>query len=158
MSTYKFEQIYITYKDLLYRIIFTYVKNFEDAQDILQDTFVKLHDNHSKWESEEHIKRWLIRVAVNLSKNHVTSFWNRNRSVIPEEMDISDTVFDSKERCKEVWESILQLPQKCKAVIYLHYYEGYACKELAAIFGISESAVKMRLKKGRELLKLELEN
>jgi RNA polymerase sigma-70 factor (ECF subfamily) len=52
---------------------------------------------------------------------------------------------------------VLALPEKCKAPMYLHYYEGYTCKEIGEILGCKESAIKMRLKKGRELLKIDLE-
>jgi len=57
---------------------------------------------------------------------------------------------------RELLKEVLSLPGKCKAPMYLHYYEGYTCKEISQILGCKESTIKMRLKKGRELLKINL--
>lgn len=152
MSTHEFETKYFKYKDLLFRIAFTYVKNTEDAEDILQEVFYRLLYKAPVFENEEHEKRWLIRVTVNMCKNHLGLFWNKNK------MEITD--IDGWGMTKEetgILEEVLSLPDKIKTVIYLHYFEGYRCNEIAEILNIKESAVKMRLKKGRDLLRIELE-
>ncbi len=99
MSTQEFEQKYYRYKDLLFRIIFTYVKNHSDAQDILQEVFTKLYCSNQTFETYEHEKRWLIRISVNLSKNHLKSFWNRKRDLfdneIAEKGDVSNRKNDN---------------------------------------------------------------
>lgn len=77
MDSAEFEEKYYKYKDVLFRIIFTYVKNVDDAEDILQDVFIKLYEHNYYFETDEHEKRWLIRVAVNQSKNHLKLFWNK---------------------------------------------------------------------------------
>ena len=153
-SAKDFEEIYHKYKNTLYRIAFTYVKNQPDAEDILQEVFTARLYKAPVFQSEEHEKRWLIRVTVNYSKNYLKSFWHKNigymedaRTEIPWEEDSSK---------RELLEEVLSLPDKCKAAMYLHYYEGYTCKETGQILGCTESAVKMRLKKGRELLKNSL--
>lgn len=152
MSTHEFEIKYFKYKGLLFRIAFTYVKNKEDSEDILQEVFYKLLYKAPVFENEEHEKRWLIRVTVNMCKNHLRLFWNKNKTEI--------TDIDGWGMTKEetgILEEVLLLPEKIKAVIYLHYFEGYRCNEIAEILDVKESAVKMRLKKGRDLLRIELE-
>ena len=154
MSTQEFEKKYHLYKDLLYRISFTYAKNQADAEDLLQEVFVKLLYQAPAFESTEHEKRWLIRVTVNLAKNFVKSTWSRQKdSLESHELEIPWTMDLEKQ---ELLHEVLQLPDKCKAVVYLHYYEGYTCKEISKMLGLTLSAVKMRLKKGRSLLKMNL--
>lgn len=152
MSTQKFEEKYRRYKDLLFRIAFTYVKNREDAEDILQEVFYKLYSHSGNFESEEHEKRWMIRITVNHCKNNLKLYWNKNRV----EVEDLEAWGMTREEC-EILDEVLLLPKKIKAAMYLHYFEGYKCGEIAEILQVKESAVKMRLKKGRELLKIELE-
>lgn len=154
MSTQQFEEKYYKYKDLLFRIIFTYVKNPNDAEDILQEVFTKLYCSNKAFETDEHEKRWLIRISINLSKNHLKLFWNKKRDIFNHE-DLPGESFSSE--YNDLLQMVLNLPDKCKAPMYLHYYEGYSCKQIGEILGCKESAIKMRLKRGRELLKMNLE-
>lgn len=152
MSTDEFEDKYRKYKDLLFRIAFTYVKNREDSEDILQEVFYKLLYKAPNFESNEHEKRWLIRITVNMCKNHLGLYWNRNKAKLADIETWGMTVEEIK-----ILDEVLALPSKFKVTVYLHYFEGYKCGEIAEILKVKESAVKMRLKKGRELLKIELE-
>lgn len=152
LSTQQLTKTYNQYKDLLYRIAFTYVKNEADAEDILQETFLRYFKKNPVFDNDEHEKRWLIRVSINLCKNHLLSFWQRNRCEITEQsyMDFNEEEFT-------LLQETMELPAKQRVIIYLYYYEGYSCKEIAEIIKISESAVKMRLKKGRDILRKRLE-
>ncbi len=154
MSTQEFENIYHRYKQLLFRIAYSYVKNAEDAEDLVQEAFMKRLYKAPMFLSEEHEKRWMIRIIVNLSKNHVMSFWHRKRVAMEELPDQVAADLGGTE--KDLWQEVLALPDKYKISMYLHYYEGYTCKEIAEILNCKESAIKMRLKKGRELLKIEI--
>lgn len=154
MGTREFEEIYHRYKQMLFRIAYSYVKNTEDAEDLVQEAFVKRLYQAPDFLSEEHEKRWMIRIMVNLSKNLVLSFWHRNRTSVDEVPEQADWQLSRRE--SDLLREVLELPDKCKAPISLHYYEGYTCREIAEILGCKESTVKMRLKKGRELLKIEL--
>ena len=158
MSTQEFEEKYYRYKDTLFRIVFTYVKNQSDAQDILQAVFTKLYCNKKTFETDEHEKRWLIRISINLSKNHLKSFWHKKRDLFDNEIFETGNVSHSNHnKGNELLEMVLNLPEKCKGPMYLHYYEGYTCREISEILNVKESAIKMRLKKGRELLRMDLE-
>ncbi len=154
MSTQQFEEKYYKYKDLLFRIIFTYVKNPNDAEDILQEVLQNFIVVTKLLKQMNMKKRWLIRISINLSKNHLKLFWNKKRDIFNHE-DLPGESFSSE--YNDLLQMVLNLPDKCKAPMYLHYYEGYSCKQIGEILGCKESAIKMRLKRGRELLKMNLE-
>lgn len=145
-----FEDKYEQYKNTLFRIAFTYLKNEQDCEDVIQEVFIKYLYNSPQFENEEHEKRWLIRVTINKCKNHLDLFWNRNRvcSDYLEQLEMSTEEID-------ILSELMNLPEKYKVVIYLHYVEGYKVSEISEILNVKISAVKMRLKKGRELLRIE---
>lgn len=158
LSTQEFDAVYERYKTMLYRIGFTYLKNPEDVSDLLQEVFIKRLYQAPDFATQEHEKRWMIRVTVNLAKNQLKSFWRRNRTgseELLETPECNNWHWDEKE--KAVYEEVMCLPQKQRITIYLHYFEGYTCKEIAEIINCKESAVKMRLKKGREMLKISMQ-
>lgn len=157
MSTQEFDEVYERYKSLLYRIGFTYLKNAEDVQDLLQEVFIKRLYHAPEFETMEHEKRWMIRITVNLAKNQLKSFWRRNVGKLEEMMETPEcSQWQWNDQERTLYDSVMALPEKQRIAIYLHYFEGYTCKEIANILACKESAVKMRLKKGRDLLKLSL--
>jgi RNA polymerase sigma factor (sigma-70 family) len=143
---------YQLYKTMLFRIAFSYLGNKQDCEDVLQEAFIKLCYHSPEFSTEEDEKRWMIRVTINLCKNHLRSFWNRNKIDLTELEE-----YATKSEDTELLMDILRLPVKYKTVIQLFYFAGYKISEISSIMNISESAVKMRLKRGRELLKIELE-
>lgn len=143
---------YNLYKNMLFQIAFSYVGNKYDCEDIIQEAFIKLCYHAPKFEDEEHEKRWLIRVSINLCKNQLRSFWNRKKV----SMDGLDEYFSYGDEI-EIMSDIISLPDKYKCVILLHYISGYKITEISEILNITESAVKMRLKRAREKLKVEME-
>ena len=137
---------------MLFQITFSYLGNKYDCEDVLQEAFIKLCYHASEFLDEEHEKRWLIRVTINLCKNHLKSFWNRKKISI----NGLEEYFTTEEEI-EIMSDIIALPEKYKSAILLHYISGYKIAEIAEILNITESAVKMRLKRGREKLKIELD-
>lgn len=146
-----FEGDYQKYSAMIYKIAFLYVKNENDALDSVQNTFIK-YLKVEYFENEEHMKRWLLRTCINISKNHLKSFWYKKVKVLEDENIATPNQND------QLIEKVFQLPKQYKAVIYLYYYQGYHVKEIAEILKLSESNVKQRLKRGREFLKMELIN
>ena len=158
MSTQDSEIIYERYKTMLYRIAFTYLKNNHDVQDVLQEVFMKRFYKAPHFENENQEKYWMIRITINLSKNHLNSFWHKNVEAIDEISESEDVIqFGFSENESEMFNKIMSLPDKHKTVIFLYYYEGYNCREISEILKCRESAVKMKLKRGRELLKIQIE-
>ena len=150
MDEIEFERIFECYSQMVYKIAFLYLKNEADALDIVQNTFFKLLKKKD-FNNEEHIKRWLLRITVNLCKNNLKSYWKRNVSVFEEEF------YQLENSDLKLQELVFKLAPKYKGVIHLYYYEGYSVKEISVILKISEAAVKQRLKRARTKLKIELE-
>ncbi len=140
------------YSSMLFRISYCILCNSADAQDAVQETFLKYLTKAPDFLSEEHRKAWLIKVCANTSKNMLMFRLRRETVNIEDLENIGVTQNDL-----EAFEHIMSLPAKYKVVMTLYYVEGYKSKEIAEIINISEDAVRKRLQKGRELLKIELE-
>lgn len=145
------QRVIQSYGDLLYRTAYVLLANPHDIQDVLQEVFLKYMDKAPDFCDEEHEKAWLIRVTVNLCKDFLR-FNRRHAYVSLEQLDAACEIPEDHEIMKE----ILLLPPKYKAVLLLYYVEGYQLKEAARILGISESAAKKRLQRGKEALKQKL--
>lgn len=151
MELHSFETKYDTYKQMLFKICIIHLKNNNDVQDVLQNTFIKLIYESPNFIDQEHEKRWLIRVAINECKNHQKSFWKRGVELCDE------MIITTSEEDKNLLYTIQCLSFHYRNVIHLFYYEKYSIKEISEILKVSESAVKMRLKRAKEALKWELE-
>lgn len=137
------------YSNMLFKICLVILGNEQDVQDAIQDTFYRYLNLQPKFSDKEHEKAWLIRVAVNISKD-MRRFQQRHPKVSMEQLE---DYYESREE-GEVLDELIKLPYKLKVVIYLYYIEGYQIKEIASMLNISASAVKKRLQRGREQLKL----
>lgn len=151
---YAMQELFEKYQDNLYIIAFNVCKNAEDAKDVVQDTFIQYYSLKKEFESEQHIRAWLIRVAINKAKNVNHTFWRRNK--VPLEDYMETLVFQTPES-EELFETVMNLPEKYRIVIHLFYYEDYSVREIAGILKLSESNVKVRLSRGRMLLREQLQ-
>ena len=125
-------------------------KNAEDAEDVVQDTFIQYYITKKTFENEQHIRAWLIRVAINKAKNMNRTFWRQNRMSLE---DYMETLVFETSAAEELFETVMKLPEKYRIIIHLFYYEDYSTQEIADILKISLSDVKVRLSRGRMLLK-----
>lgn len=144
------QELAASYQGSLFAAAFNVCRNAQDAEDVVQDTFVQYYTNKKEFESEQHIRAWLMRVAVNKAKNINRTFWRRNKISIEEYMET--LVFETP-AAETLFETVMQLPDKYRIVIHLYYYEEYAVREIAQILKLSESNVKIRLSRGRAMLK-----
>ena len=144
------QELAASYQGSLFAAAFNVCRNAQDAEDIVQDTFVQYYTTKKEFESEQHIRAWLMRVAVNKAKNINRTFWRRNKISIEEYMET--LVFETP-AAETLFETVMQLPDKYRIVIHLYYYEEYAVREIAQILKLSESNVKIRLSRGRAMLK-----
>lgn len=138
------------YRNNLYAVAFNVCKNAQDAEDVVQDTFIQYYSTRKQFETEQHVRAWLIRVAINKAKNVNNSFWRKNK--VPLEEYMETLAFETKESA-ELFETVMRLPEKYRIAIHLFYYEDYTTNEIAEILKISVSNVKVRLSRGRSLLK-----
>lgn len=138
------------YKDNIYAVAFNVCKNAQDAEDVVQDTFISYYTEKKEFENRQHIRAWLIRVAINKAKNVNRTFWRRN--VLSLKDYIGTLEFDTSES-EELFSAVMKLPGKYRIVIHLFYYEDYSVNEIADILNISVSNVKVRLSRGRSMLR-----
>ncbi len=154
MNESAFDEAYEKYGKMLYRIAFLYLGNAEDAEDALQEVFIKYLYNSKPFKDEGNEKAWLIKVTQNKCKDILKSGARNNLSLdsldLAEEQSNNDLKLDIAAR-------VAALPLKYKEAVILYYYNGYSVSVIAHILKTGKSAVKMRLSRGRELLKLDLE-
>lgn len=138
-----------TYIDTVFRVAFNYLKSSADADDVTQNVFLKLLKERKPFESEAHVKHWLIRVTINECKNLVRSKWWKAESL----EDYAATLTFDEPGHSDLFYAVMDLPKKYRMPIYLHHYEGYSTEEVAQILKIPRGTVCIQLKRGRELLK-----
>ena len=144
------EELIEAYQKSLYAAAFNICRNTDDANDVVQDTFIQYYTTKKQFQDEEHLKAWLLRVVINRAKDISRSFWKKNRLSIE---DYADAVpFESREETG-LFEAVMRLPEKYREVIHLYYYEDLSIKETARILRITEGSVKMRLSRGRSFLR-----
>jgi len=137
------------YLDMVYRVALNWFRHPADAEDAAQEVMLRLWRTDTAFQSEEHLRRWLVRVTVNECKRIALRPW-RSRAAALEECD--GPVFEDRER-RELFEAVMELPGKYRVPLYLYYYEGYAVNEVGELLGLRPSTVQTRLARGREKLK-----
>ena len=136
------------YGNSILRLAYSYLHNLSDAEDILQDTLIQYMKTAPEFESSDHEKRWLLKVASNISKNRIRYNSYRETDELMEEL-----VAKEREDLSFVWEAVKELPDKYREVIHLFYQEGLSTKEIADTLGRKEATVRSDLLRGREKLK-----
>lgn len=145
------EQMVLEYSSMLYRICVVMLGNEADAQDAVQDTFCRYLERAGNFRDKEHEKAWLIKVAQNRCRD-MRRFHLRHPQV-----DIAEITAGYEDpEYSDVLTELISLPLTIKSVVYLHYIEGYKVAEISKLLGISVNAVKKRLQRGREMLRLKM--
>jgi RNA polymerase sigma-70 factor (ECF subfamily) len=139
------------YRGLVFRVALGYVRSIHDADDVTQNVFVKLMTKGKAFDSAEAEKAWLIRVAINESKNLLKSAWFRKTTLLDESLAAPES--DNL----HLYEYVKKLKPKYRTVIYLHYYEKYTAKEIAVILKMPQNTVLTQLKRARGQLKTIIE-
>ena len=147
----KYEYLVEQYHAPLYRLIYGYVGNREEAEDVVQTAYLKLWECEKHFISEAHAKNWLYKVAVNRSLDVKKSRWSN--VVLVEKYD--DIPFETDESY-ELFEKISAMKDEYRIVILLYYYEEYSIKEISRILDVNPSTVATRLSRARKELKESL--
>ncbi len=151
----EFEAKYNEYGNMLYKIAFLYLGNASDTEDVLQDVFTKYLCGKYKFKNTEHEKAWFIRVTQNKCLDYLKKSGRKNECI----EDVSATAtYKNNDMEQDVISKVIALPEKYKSAIILFYYNDYTVEEISKTLKISKSAVKKRLQRGRDILKLELED
>ena len=148
------EEIVKKYFNTVYRLALSQTKSKTHADDVTQEVFLRFLKKERSFQSDEHLKAWFIRVTINQCHDSLRRRKHRTHASLDE---MEDYQVSEPEIPFMLEETLQNLPEKYRAVIILHYLEGFSVQEIAKICRISVSATKMRLLRGRELLKGELE-
>ena len=150
-------RLYDIYSDSIFKLAYSYVGSMQDAEDIVQNIFLKLiqKDIHISTSKE---KSYLLTMTVNACKDLMKSA--SQRLAVPfEEVSADKAVMNAfTEEESGLFEALKNLPEDYRVTIHLHYFEGYKVKEIAKILKVSQSAVTMRLTRGRNMLADLLKN
>lgn len=138
------------YSDMVRRICFIYLKNYNDTEDIFQEVFLKYILYEGTFENREHEKAWFARVTINCCKDLLKSFFRRNVSSIN---DIQENKLAVNDEHSEILDAVLSLPYKYKTAIYLFYYEKYTASEIGNILNKKENTIYTWLSRGKKMLK-----
>lgn len=141
------------YADMVRRICFVHLKSEHDTEDVFQNVFLKYMLHKGRFENSEHEKAWFVRVTINACTDWLRSLARRRCLPLETALEESQAADDASQ---EVLETVLQLPEKYRRVIYLFYFEGYSAIEIAGILGKKENTVYTWLSRAREILREKL--
>lgn len=152
----RLEQWISEYSDAVLRTCYLYLADRDLAEDALQDTFLKVWRNMDRFEGRNgcSVKTWIIRIAINTCKNYRASAWHRRIDTGKAVEALPEAVSDES---RELFLSVLQLPEKLRQVVILYYYHDMNMAEIGEVLRISRSAVQHRLQKACALLRTQLE-
>ena len=153
LSQERFTRTAQKYMDMIFRLAFSYLKSREDADDAVQNTLLALYKTDKAFESDEHMKAWLIRVTVNECKKILRSPWRKRGEPLE---DYENALQFKEPQDRELYAAIMALDVKYRAVIVLYYYEGYSIRETAQLLGVPPATVGTRLARARQQLKITL--
>lgn len=145
------EQLFSQYADTVFRLAFARTGHRQDAEDIVQEVFLRYIKAQPKFASAEHCKAWLLRVTLNCSKNLLGSAWVRHFAQLP------DTLAQQMQQESLVYGQVLALPVKYRTVIHLFYYEGYSVEEIGELTNTKAATVKSQLHRARKQLRMAME-
>ena len=155
MEKQRYIEVVQMYGNTVFRVAYQYCGNKSDAEDVTQNTFLKLYQSTKVFEDEEYLKRWLIRVSINEAKNLCMSFWRKNVFSL-EENDDSKTYDFDKEEYTKLHDAIMKLSSRYRIVVHLYYFEDYSVKEISEILKMKETTIQTQLMRAREKLKEQL--
>ena len=145
------EDVILKYNEMLFRLAMVRMNNKEDAQDVVQDTFIRLMTQIKKGKTftdEEHLKAWLLTVTINRSKSLLMTAWNRKT----EGMDSVKEMAAPEASTNYAYEYVMRLPEKYRVAIVLFYYEQLTVEEIAKILMLKPSTVRTHLTRARQRL------
>lgn len=152
-----------TYSDMLYKIAFLQLRNNQDAEDVVQETFYQFIRRKIEFQSLDHEKAWLIKVTLNGCRKVWRSAWYRHTEGMPEREIAAEETGNSlenaamiREQNREIMEAVMELPRKYREVIHLFYFQQLSIKEICLITDRKESTVTSQLTRARNILKKNL--
>lgn len=143
-----YEQVVNSYTPTVFSVCVTHLQNPTDAEDCFQNVFAALYFRSPEFNDEEHLKAWLIRVAINECKNYI----RKNRRIVSLSAVCEQSISFDEDSADMSW-ALLKTPLKYREVLHLYYVLDYPVSEISKILRLNENTVKTRLRRGREKLK-----
>ncbi len=148
-------RLFDLYSNDLYKFAVSYLGSKHDAEDVVQEVFSKLLDKHMFFENRNE-KAYLLTMTANKCKDRLKSSARNDIDLDSEDWHLQ--YYDGfNEQNKAVFDELMRLEEQFRVPIYLHYYAGYSYKEISRILKLSESAVAVRISRGKERLRIRLE-
>lgn len=138
--------------DMIYRVACGWLKNADDANDVTQDVLLELYKTDKAFDSEEHLKNWLVRVTANRCKMLFRSPWRRAENID----DYAETLRWEEPEHADLFRAVMALEKKYRVPLVLFYCEGYSTAEVASILGLNENTVSTRLHRAKAKLRDDL--
>lgn len=151
-SDEEFSALAEKYMDNIFRLALNYMRSRTEADDITQNVLIKLYRTEKKFQSDDHLRYWLVRVTVNECKRALVSPWRRMESI----EQLREGVVFPEEGSRELFDAVMALPKKYRVPIYLYYYEDYSTEEIGQILKMPSATVRTHLRRGRQQLKESL--
>lgn len=150
----RFREIYDRQAERIYRICMIYMKNDSDAQDGVQEIFLKILEKNIQFQDEEHEQAWCVRATKNYCMDQLKSFWRKKRTdlVTWKEMSVDEDTEEGR-----LLEMVMELPVKYREVLYLYYYEEYSIRKISGMLERKESTIQSQLAAGRKKLRQQIE-
>ena len=140
------------HQDMIYRLALTYTKNPHDAEDITQEVLIKLYTSKTDFQSEDHVRFWLVRVT----QNECRKKYRRAREITVSLDEVGEIASEDGDE-RRTFAAVMELDRKYRQIIILYYYEDYSIEEISKLTRIPKGTVGTRLSRGREILKKKLE-
>lgn len=154
MERERFTKIAEQYQDMVYRIALNQLGTHADADDAVQEVFLRLYTAKNPPNGEDHLKNWLMRVTINYCRDVLKTPW-RKRKISFDEL-ATEPSFEEPEQ-SYLYHEVMKLPSGYRIVLYLFYYEDLPTQEIADLLHVRQTTVTTRLHRARKLLKQNLE-
>ena len=148
LDTAKFNALAEKYMDMIFRLAFSWLKSPADADDVTQNVLLSLYRTDYQFESDEHVRSWLMKVTV----NECRKVWRRPFRSHENIDDYAETLAFEDPSYQDLFEAIMQLDRDKRTVIVLYYIEGYSIKEIAEILNVPAATIGTRLARARAKL------
>ena len=145
------DQIIDRYQNMVYGLALAKTNSPADADDVFQEVFLACFQSGKTFRDEEHRKAWLLRTTVNMCRRVTASAWRRKTVPLEEQQEVSVRFREPEENL--VWEAVQKLEEKYRLPVYLFYFQELSTEEIAKALGIRPGAVRMRLSRGRDMLR-----
>ena len=143
-----FQKCVERYRDVVYRVAYSYLRSQADADDVTQNVFVKLYRSQTDFTDDEHLKAWLVRVAINECKSLFVLPWRKDEDIAEYENELPMEDDD-----RGVFQAVMGLQKKYRIPVILYYYLGYSTDEVARLMGMPPATARTRLSRARAQLK-----